>query len=71
MDIQVSARPRDDKGHYVPLTCPVCDAGTLRHQGGHDWACDGLLDPNDPNKELEACWFTHTDGQPYHETAGA
>lgn len=61
--------PRNEHGRYVPLACPICDVGIIRHQGAGEWACDGLLDPGHPNLELQACWFTHADRQPYH--AGA
>jgi hypothetical protein len=64
--------PRDDKGHFVPRACPNPDcSGILQaeHEPGTGlvWRCDGLIDPNDPNKELEACEFSHIDGQPYNE----
>lgn len=58
--------PRDERGRFVPTTCPLpdCTPGHLKYEGGGHWRCDGLLDPNDPNKELEACWFFHIDGEP-------
>jgi hypothetical protein len=68
-------QPRDNKGHFVPLDCldANCSAGRLvyepkRYPGQpivHVWRCDGLLDPNDPSKELEACPFSHIDGESY------
>lgn len=66
--------PRDDKGHFVPLDCPnpFCSAGKLVYEphtytyaAGGIWRCDGLVDPDDSNKELEACTFSHCDGDPY------
>jgi hypothetical protein len=56
--------PRDDKGRFIPTLCNQCGDGHLRHQGDRLWACDGLLDPEDPNKELEACPAYHFDGSP-------
>ncbi len=61
--------PRDDKGQFLSLACPLCDCGTLRHQGGRDWACDGLLDPGHDDQDLLACPVTHTDGQPRPQPA--
>jgi len=70
-------RPRDDKGHFVPLDCPDpnCSAGRLVYEPSHShfgmtpiWRCDGLVDPGDPSKELEACGFSHIDGDPYDPT---
>lgn len=58
--------PRDNKGRFVPIDCPHfnCGGGRLRHQGNGLWCCDGLLDPGE-ECDLEACWFSHMDGQPY------
>ena len=61
--------PRDDKGRFVPLDCPnpLC-SGRLQqdHEFGREvWTCDGLVDPEDDNKELEACTFAHVPGDPY------
>ena len=52
--------PRDDKGRIISRRCsnPECD-GILHYEGEGVWVCDGLLDPNDPAKELEACMNTH------------
>lgn len=58
--------PYDDKGRFVPLNCPLpeCGSGTLRYQGNGVWECDGLIDPDHPDKPLEACWYFHRDGKP-------
>lgn len=60
------AMPRDENGRFVPLACPVptCD-GTLRYQGHRSWECDGLVDPENTNRELQACTFDHLDGHHY------
>ena len=49
------ANPRDDQGRFIPLACddPDCDGRLMREQDG--WRCNGLVDPNNPNKELQAC----------------
>jgi hypothetical protein len=60
----VARHPRDNKGQFVPLKCELCGCGALRHDGSKTWRCDGLLDPEDPNKKLEACWGYHFDGEP-------
>ncbi len=61
-------QPQDDKGRFVPLTCPdVNCSGMLRHEGDGLWRCDGLVDPNDENKELEACNFIHRQGATYQK----
>ena len=59
-------RPQDDAGRFVPIACPDinCD-GTLRYEGEGVWRCDGLVDPNDENKPLEACSFSHRQGDKY------
>ena len=54
--------PRDNKGRFVPRACPICDNGHLQPDGDGYWRCDGLLDPEDENKELEPCLYTHHDG---------
>lgn len=58
----MSNKPFDAKGRYVPLNCPECGNGTLRHQGGGSWSCDGLADPEHPDKPLEACTYSHENG---------
>lgn len=67
--------PRDDKGRFVPLECPDpnCD-GTLHLETnwGHKvWHCYGLVIPADDGVELEACTFTHADGEPYRAAEAA
>ena len=63
-------RPYDDQGRFVPLACrnPEC-TGTLVYQGHGSWECDGLVDPNDPSKELE-CYsgWDHQDGEYYRRS---
>lgn len=56
-------RPYDDNGRFVPIKCELCDAGSLRHMGNGFWSCDGLLDPEDADKELQACPAFHQDGE--------
>lgn len=46
--------PRLRNGHFVGRDCPEC-GGKLQPEGDGDWRCDGLIDPEDPRKELEAC----------------
>lgn len=61
-------RPRDNRGHFVPLSCPYFGcSGRLVYEGRGIWRCDGLIDPEDENKELEACGFFHVDGE-FYET---
>jgi hypothetical protein len=63
-------QPYDERGKKVSRACPNPDCyGTLQDMGNGNWECDGLVDPNDPNKELEACTFTHQDGEPYNASA--
>jgi hypothetical protein len=59
----MSTAPRDNHGRFLPTACDLCGCGNLRHQGEGHWQCDGLLDPEDPNKELEACPAYHFDGE--------
>jgi hypothetical protein len=61
---EVSRMPYDEAGHFVSKQCPIegCD-GKLVYEGNGSWACDGLVDPNDENKELEACLYAHFDGE--------
>lgn len=60
-------RPYDNHGQFVPLECPraQCGAGHLVHEGDGVWACDGLADPENDDKELECCSHMHIDGKPY------
>ena len=58
--------PRDNNGRFVPKKCPVC-GGTLEYEGHGVWACDGLVDPETTDKELECCPFDHFDGEIYFE----
>lgn len=62
-------QPYNEKGHKVTRSCPNPDcSGTLQNMGNGSWECDGLVDPNDPNQELEACAFSHQDGEPYNSS---
>lgn len=56
--------PRDGNGRRVSRICPVCDCGVLQYEGDGIWRCDGLVDHENPEKELEACTFTHENGKP-------
>lgn len=60
-------RPYDDRGHFVPLSCPVCGNGVLRleHVPSGSWECDGLADPGSTDLELEPCIYGHFDGDPW------
>ncbi len=68
------SQPYDDKGRKVSRACPNPDCdGTLQHDldlmtGRSVWRCDGLVDPGGPDKELQACTFSHTDGEPISVT---
>lgn len=61
----IPKQPRDEKGRFVPLDCPVreCGGGRLVHDGGPEWRCDGLVDPGHPDRELQACSHYHVDGE--------
>jgi hypothetical protein len=37
--------------------CPQCSCGYVRKDPDGGYSCDGLMDPEDPNKPLEACNF--------------
>lgn len=46
--------------------CPECRSGNMQIEEedmiGLDYLiCDGLVDPDDPNKELQPCMFTQFD----------
>ena len=66
----IQRRPYDSHGQYVPLDCSLCGAGKLQHQGVDSvngkgfWACGGLLDPEDADRDLEPCPNIHYDGEP-------
>lgn len=57
--------PYDERGRAVPRDCPVCITGKLQYEYFKCWECDGLMDPDDPHKELQCCTFNHFDGEPY------
>lgn len=60
-------RPRDDKGHFVPVACPLpeCGNGDLEYQGNGVWQCNGLADPGSSAMPLVECRHTHIDGDPF------
>lgn len=58
-------RPIDDKGRFVPFMCPDPNCSGKLVLEGDVWVCDGLVDPNDENKELQECHFMHVDGDKY------
>lgn len=62
--------PRDERGRFVPVACPDCGCGSLRAEGSGSWICDGLADPDDADKPLEACTFSHQDGDRYQVRPG-
>lgn len=55
--------PREPDGKFVSKSCPVCGNGTLVYEGLGIWRCDGLADPEDENKPLVACEYTHADAR--------
>lgn len=59
----MTARPRLKDGRFISSDCPACGCGTLRQEAPNEWRCDGLRDPEDPNKELEACEYGIYDGE--------
>lgn len=65
----MAERPYDERGRFVPLACPHlgCDGKLVRevHHGWACWRCDGLIDPDDVSKPLDACEFQHVDGERY------
>ena len=69
--MSAARKPFDHQGRFVPLACPQCGNGTLRHQGAGKWTCDGLADPDQPDQDLVACPVTHYDGEPAPRAAGA
>jgi len=61
---ELPVAPRDDLGHFVGKECPECGNGKLVYEGNGHWRCDGLADPEDDNKPLDACAYQHDDGDP-------
>jgi hypothetical protein len=61
---ELPVAPRDDLGHFVGKECPECGNGKLVYEGNGHWRCDGLADPEDENKPLDACTYQHDDGDP-------
>lgn len=57
-------KPRLKNGQFVSADCPECGCGTLQPEGD-DWRCDGLVDPEDENKELIPCERAIIDGELY------
>lgn len=57
-----SIGPRNAHGQLISRECPRCGCGTLQDAGDGFWRCDGLKDPDDDSKPLEACDYTHEDG---------
>lgn len=69
---RINRRPYDEKGRFVSLVCPDedCDGFLVPEKdllGLECWRCNGLVDPNDSDKDLEACEFVHIDGEKYCE----
>lgn len=56
--------PRDNKGRFFTRDCPDlnCGGGRLQYEGGGRWCCDGLVISERAYLELEACTFSHFDG---------
>lgn len=61
-DLLAKLAPRDQRGRFMSRDCPECEGGTLHYEGDGMWRCYGLRDPDDVNKPLEACPYTHSDG---------
>lgn len=63
-------QPRGPDGRFFKWKdgCPVCGTGDVICEGEEYnralWRCDGLIDPEDVNKPLDACPFTYVDGDP-------
>ena len=57
-------KPRLRSGRFISSACPECGNGTLR-QEGDGWRCDGLIDPENPAAELEACRMAVVGGVAY------
>lgn len=66
-------RPIDSHGRFVSRRCPECGDGTLQleradsaiYGTSFDWACDGLVDPENPNVELQACSYQFRHGDKF------
>lgn len=54
---QTDARPRDKTGRFIPIVCPECSSGDMVLEDGF-WRCNGLADPGDDSKPLEACSYS-------------
>lgn len=62
-------RLRDNSGRFRPRVCPVCGDPLVMEthaDGSVTWRCDALLDPEDDDKELEACPYETRSGEPPH-----
>lgn len=57
--------PYDERGRAISCDCPKCGYGRLQYTRFKTWECDGLMDPEDVNKELQPCTFVHFDGERY------
>ena len=54
--------PRDKNGQFISKQCPECD-GTLQPEkcrdfGNISWCCDGLIDPENTDLELQPCMYS-------------
>lgn len=60
-------RPRDHEGKFIPLACPLanCDGHLVYDEHWNRWECDGLVDPENTEQPLEACWYSHHDHDVY------
>lgn len=55
-----SDRLRDSRGQFIKKECPECGDQLVMEchaDGAITWRCDGLIDPEDENKELQACKY--------------
>ena len=47
-------QPRLSNGRYASLNCPDCGYGILQPEGS-GWRCNGLVDPERADGDLEPC----------------
>lgn len=59
----VDPMPRLKNGRFAPRDCPECQCGTLQYQEPGFWECDGLVDPENNQAELEPCHYGILDGE--------
>jgi len=58
LDTESIRLPRGIDGRFISRKCPICKNGILQleyDRWGNYWMCDGLLDPENVNKQLQPC----------------